>query len=177
MSINAFPCGHPRSPENTSAGVARYCKTCRVAQIAARLAPLHARNREIVRRYEAGESPRALAEDVGISMHQVRKVLRKAGHYRHRRNDENSAAILQAAAEAAGANVEQLTSWWRAPKQLVHARWAAMTVLHQRGHSAKQIGRLLNRDHSTVIYGLRQAQSADRYVPGWSQMIAAVQAA
>ena len=36
-------------------------------------------------------------------------------------------------------------------------RWRAMKALRAKGHSCSSIGRLLNRDHTTVLHGLRRA--------------------
>lgn len=42
-------------------------------------------------------------------------------------------------------------------RYICEARWEAMRRLRERGVSKSTIGRLLNRDHTTVIYGLRKA--------------------
>lgn len=36
-------------------------------------------------------------------------------------------------------------------------RWRAMRVLRDHGRSLSSIGRILNRDHTTVLHGLRRA--------------------
>lgn len=41
-------------------------------------------------------------------------------------------------------------------RPLCIARWRAMRQLRDRGRSYASIGRLFNRDHSTVMHGLRQ---------------------
>ena len=41
-------------------------------------------------------------------------------------------------------------------RDLVLARWDAMHRLHRRGLSLAAIGRLVGRDHTTVLYGLRR---------------------
>lgn len=41
---------------------------------------------------------------------------------------------------------------------IMPARYAVYTALVLRGNSTAQVGRWLHRDHSTVIYGMRQAQ-------------------
>lgn len=40
---------------------------------------------------------------------------------------------------------------------LCRARWEAMRLLRDRGLSLPRIGRMLNRDHKTVMHGLRRA--------------------
>lgn len=57
-------------------------------------------------------------------------------------------------AEALDVSVSVLTGRNRTPK-VVQLRQAAMWLLRQTGLSSTAIGRLLNRDHSTVLYGLR----------------------
>lgn len=41
-------------------------------------------------------------------------------------------------------------------KELVLARHEAFYLLQRKGLSTPQIGRLMNRDHSTVIHGIRE---------------------
>lgn len=41
-------------------------------------------------------------------------------------------------------------------RSLCLVRWRAMKELHNRGRSHSMIGRLFNRDHSSVINGLRR---------------------
>lgn len=36
-------------------------------------------------------------------------------------------------------------------------RWRAMKALRDKGRSLSSIGRILNRDHTTVLHGLRRA--------------------
>lgn len=153
-----FQCGHERSTANTIGhGQNRCCRTCREAYNAARLAFIADKRAEIVRQYESGVLPDDLATRFDYSLSHIHTILRAAGHYQRDAKRVPTPAVLKAAAEVGGANVPQLISEWRAPKQLVHARWAAMAVLSQRGASSAAIGRALNRDHSTVLYGIKQA--------------------
>lgn len=41
-------------------------------------------------------------------------------------------------------------------KLYVHARHEVMYYLHLKGYSTVQIGKMLNRDHSTVLNGIKQ---------------------
>lgn len=41
-------------------------------------------------------------------------------------------------------------------RHVVRARWAAMARLREAGLSYPRIGRILGRDHSTVMYGIRR---------------------
>lgn len=44
-------------------------------------------------------------------------------------------------------------------RELINARWAAMHLLEDRCELTRvQIGKLLNRDHSTVTYGMNQVR-------------------
>ena len=45
----------------------------------------------------------------------------------------------------------------RTPK-VAHARWRVMRRLRDDGFTLAQIGQWLNRDHTAVIYGLRNLQ-------------------
>lgn len=51
---------------------------------------------------------------------------------------------------------DEITGPSRAP-ELCEARRSVMLELKAKGWSTPRIGRLLNRDHSTVVYGLRRA--------------------
>lgn len=42
-------------------------------------------------------------------------------------------------------------------RYVCQARWEAMRRLRDKGLPLSAIGRLLNRDHTTVLYGLRKA--------------------
>jgi len=49
------------------------------------------------------------------------------------------------------------------PSQVSKARWAIAYVLIERmGWSLPRIGRLLNKDHTAVLYGYRRAQELYR---------------
>lgn len=66
--------------------------------------------------------------------------------------------VLERASLVSGFTVPQLTGAQR-HRGVVRARWAVMLALHRRGWSTVQIGRLLGRDHTTIMYGLRRADS------------------
>lgn len=70
--------------------------------------------------------------------------------------------IIEAVAESHGLTVDHLVSK-RRDRQIVRARHQAMHELHQElGLSTPVIGRLLgNRDHTSVLYGLKAFKSAD----------------
>ena len=46
----------------------------------------------------------------------------------------------------------------RRPTALKNARWQAILTLSQMGASSTQIGRALNKDHTSILYALRKAQ-------------------
>ena len=50
-------------------------------------------------------------------------------------------------------------------------RRLAMWLLRQRGYSLKAIGRILERDHSTVIHGLRLVQRDRTNNPAFAQAL------
>lgn len=41
-------------------------------------------------------------------------------------------------------------------RELVTARWIAMTMLRERGLSYHSVGRLINRDHSSIMHGVNR---------------------
>jgi hypothetical protein len=64
--------------------------------------------------------------------------------------------ILHECAKDHGVTVEDLIGWGRTTR-LVNARRDAIWRLHQRGTmSLKQIGRLLNKDHTTILHAIRK---------------------
>ncbi len=63
-------------------------------------------------------------------------------------------AIVRAVAAAAGISREELVDGRRWRDRVV-ARWAAMRIARGYGYSTPRIGRVLSRDHTTVVVGLR----------------------
>ena len=66
-------------------------------------------------------------------------------------------AILHAS-QATGIPIEDITGRNRFPRTC-YARFVIMEQLRAKGLSLATIGRLLNRHHSTVLIGLRQAKA------------------
>jgi len=65
-------------------------------------------------------------------------------------------AILTAVARYFGIKADDLKGKAR-HKQIVGPRQVAMYLLREDGHlSTPEVGRLLNRDHTTVLYGMKQ---------------------
>jgi chromosomal replication initiation ATPase DnaA len=64
-------------------------------------------------------------------------------------------ALVEDAAREAGCTVAQMLGYQR-NQGAKFARWRAMRRAHEDGYSLPQIGRAFNRDHTTVIYGLRK---------------------
>lgn len=62
-------------------------------------------------------------------------------------------AILDHAAEFCGGDLSTC-----APRGRM-ARWAVMLALRGQGMSYPQIGRIVDRDHTTVIYGVQRART------------------
>ena len=64
--------------------------------------------------------------------------------------------ILQECAKDHGVTVEELLGRVRT-QRLVDARRSAIWALHQRGTmSLNQIGKLLNKDHTTILHAIRK---------------------
>lgn len=55
-----------------------------------------------------------------------------------------------------GVTVEMIKGRARYPRKLIEARFETYALLHRKGWSLPMIGRHLNRDHTTVLHGLRQ---------------------
>lgn len=138
------------------------------------------RDAAIAAAFNAGESRQSLAERHGLTVSHIYKIIRQqniAPPPEIMLDPFYSERAIAVAAEIAGANVQQLVSYWRAPKILVHARWAVMTGMRRRGATLCQIGRRLGRDHQTVLYGLRQARIFSSRSPDFAEMLARVDAA
>lgn len=172
-------CGHPKTDDNAIGLTVLQCRTCHDERIAAKKAATAARNDAIVTDFEAGENVGILASRHGLSRSRIWDIIRER---RGKTAEIYSDPLfpdraIKVAAELAGANVAQLCSEWRAPRELVHARWAFMAALRRRGVVTPSIGRRLNRDHSTVVYGLKQAKLLAARSPEFAEMMAKVDAA
>ena len=175
-------CYHPRTVENTAtSGTVGCCAICRTARFAAQKANTAARREAVAADFRRGLDPQLIADRRRMTLKRVKLILSWAGLIGRNAYDykqaEYTQRVLHVAADLAGANVEQLCGKWRAPKQLVHARWCVMVSMFERGASISTIGRKLNRDHSTVIYGLRQAEYYNERRPDFADMLARVSAA
>lgn len=53
-------------------------------------------------------------------------------------------------------------------------RWAAMTAMRRKGMSYPKIGQVFNRDHSTVMSGIRKGQTYALFLPSYSAMVEAL---
>lgn len=164
MSGRVWKCGHPRTPENTAPGVCKCCNIClreagREAQ-RRKQAATRQRNRDIVKLYEAGTAIPTLARHYNLGVPSINAILRQGGHYSRAVFDgkDYPERAIRVAAQLAGANVEQLCSRWKAPYELLWARFAVMAALRKRNYSYPKIGAYLGgRDHSTAVHGVRRA--------------------
>ena len=68
---------------------------------------------------------------------------------------------------ATGVGITSLQSKSRM-RDIVRARWAAMWLLRAQGLSTPHIGRLFNRDHSTVMHAL-DAMRRDDALRAWAE--------
>lgn len=65
---------------------------------------------------------------------------------------------LAAACRIAGISVADCLSPCRR-RDIAHRRWRVMELLHAWGRSKSEIGRLLGRNHASVIHGLRRLEA------------------
>ena len=70
--------------------------------------------------------------------------------------------VIKAVCDWYGVSLEQLRRGYNEggdKRLLINARWAAMHILEDRCELTRlQIGKLLNRNHTTVDYGMRQVR-------------------
>lgn len=59
-------------------------------------------------------------------------------------------------------------------RDLCMIRWAVMLTLRERGLSYPTIGRIVNRNHGTVITGVRQARNYREQYPAFTQFMEAI---
>lgn len=178
--MKTWKCGHPRTDENSIGMNIPQCLICHDERLVERKASLARRNDTIAALADGGCTAEVIATRFGLKPRTVTDML-------SRRNSPPpnplaadplfSERALKIAAELAGANVKQLQSNWRSPKQLVHARWAYAAAMRKRGASTPTIGRRLNRDHSTIVYALTQAGYLAARSPEFAEMMAKVDAA
>lgn len=70
-----------------------------------------------------------------------------------------ASACIATAAKVHNLTVADITGYSR-KRHIVRARWAAAWLMRRRGMSLPQIGRHLNRDHTTIFYALRKMENA-----------------
>jgi transposase-like protein len=140
-----------------------------------------ARNVRIAAAYLDGAKIKDLATEFSLASPSICRILSEAGVYGANRaitrDPTYPERAIKLAAELAGANEKQLLSDWRRPKILVHARWAVMVGLRERGVSLPRIGARMFRDHSTVCHGLRSAEHLSLRSPEFAELVARVGAA
>ncbi len=56
-------------------------------------------------------------------------------------------------------------------QRITHARMALYAGLRKRGWSYPRIGMFCNRDHSTIIYGVRAAEELMRRYPAYAEKV------
>ncbi len=72
----------------------------------------------------------------------------------------DAGSVLAAVSIAYGVTIEQIMSPRRS-RTWVRARWAAYWLLRQTGLGYAEIGRIMSRDHTSVIHGMSRV-NADR---------------
>lgn len=80
-------------------------------------------------------------------------------------------AILRAA-KVSGIPAGDIAGPCRKP-YVCFTRYVVMAALRDRGLSLPAIGRIVHRDHSTILYGLRQAEKL-RGLPGFEIIRSAI---
>lgn len=71
--------------------------------------------------------------------------------------DTRAKKIITQLATELGTTLEELRSHGPTTRQITHLRHETMLQLREAGWTYQRIGWLLNRDHSTIIYGCQQA--------------------
>lgn len=80
------------------------------------------------------------------------------------------AHILAAAQELSVTTVSEIVGTQRL-QHIIRVRHACYYLARQQGHSYPYIGRRMNRDHSSVIYGARQCENMMERDPEYSAFV------
>lgn len=73
-------------------------------------------------------------------------------------NEARVDAIVRAVSEATGISRIAIYSQSRR-REIAHARQIVMHEAHKQGLSVNQIARALNRDHTTILHGIRAEET------------------
>lgn len=133
----------------------------------------------VVADYQAGLSVKDLAKKYHYSAGHTRKILADMGVHTGRKIASDPLfpqRAMIAAAKASGLSIDQLKSTSRNRKNVL-ARYAVMLAMHKRGVPSPAIGRRFNRDHTTVLHGLRKSQDYIRHWPDFARLCEMVDAA
>lgn len=69
-------------------------------------------------------------------------------------------SLIECASRNTGLLPREITGWGRS-RDLVWIRWAIALVAREQGRSLPQIGGCLNRDHTTILHGLRACRGVN----------------
>lgn len=177
---DTLTCGHDFSPSNYRLqGAVHQCYACHRERMEARRTKNRERDDAIVADHRAGVSKDVLAKTHRLCLNRIYNIIRaNTPQLNSLTNDPLfPERAMQRAAELSNTRVEELKSHWR-EKHLVKARWCVMAAMHERGVGYKSIGRRLGgRDHTTIIYGVRQAGIFSERSPEFRAMLDQVRAA
>lgn len=84
--------------------------------------------------------------------------------------------IARTVAVIAGERYDELVGP-RRYRRLATLRWVVMRIARAEGRTLNQIGRVLGRDHTTVLHGLRASRYLGNRDPERARLIAEVEAA
>lgn len=127
--------------------------------------------------HEAGLSIAQIAEQEGYSKCYTQKLISEVTPPLTSSDPLYWQRAVKVASEVVGADREKFLGADKSPKRLIHARWAVMAGMRKRGASLHQVANRLNRDHTTVIYALRQIEHLAARNPDVAQLVALVDAA
>lgn len=125
----------------------------------------------------AGVTIEQIAKENRYSTDYVRKLISAVSPSQIAKDPLYWQRAIAVAKEAVGVTDEKFLGDVRKPKKLVYARWAVMLCLRKRGCSWKQVAKRVKRDHTTVIYGVDQAQYMAAHNPEVAALVALVDAA
>lgn len=122
--------------------------------------------------YNAGVGIKELAYRYNYSTSYVRKILSEMDVHIGRSIATDPLfpqRAMLAVSKATKISIDDLKSKSRC-RILVLARYAIMWAMHKRGVPSPAIGRRFDRDHSTVLHGIKKAPIYYQYIPEFARL-------
>lgn len=170
----AFSCGHAWTLQNQQRNGDNWrCKTCADEQKAARREALDKRDCEIRKYMIDGHSAAEAVQHFGLSYAVVVRACGGVDSIKRReliKDPTFSTRAMVAAAHAVHSTCDELRGDLRFA-HLIRGRQAFSIAMRNRGASLPRIGQLLNRDHTTILHGIRKGGKQIKTDPRFAELV------